>query len=398
MPKSVVFFVHGMGQHNKDWISEEQGPATVLAREATAYPGFDDPEDLHGATEFVEIRYDDIFERILGQWANLASDLEGKLPQATPEAITRIGDWLSEVDEPDNWFASHALDVALYRGFALVRRLIQLKVASLIMRTVAEREAAGLTDTAYILVAHSLGTTVAHDAVQRMATTNWLNRIDVALDALASRNVGPPTSREELDGALARYGKNPFGPGTFKFEAIFQISNTSRLLATTANGNPYKSVVRPMFSGNGPDTNACRLLVNVDHYLDPISKVRRFRAEEAWPASARRNTARDLFSIRHVHDINVHALDQYLKHPAVHGEILFRAARARFSRDDLVHARKRAEPGGDFAQWGPAYRDEDLQDEIESALTRFHEGDEVKDLAATLAALPGIVEDIRGRT
>ena len=398
MPRSVVFFVHGMGRHNAGWVSDRDGPAAVLAAAAAHYPGFDDAAALAGAVECVEIRYDDIFDGIMSQWARLADDLAGALPEATPDALARVADWLAGADDPDNWFASHALDVLLYHQFALVRRLVQLKVASLMMKTVAAREAAGASDTTYVLVAHSLGTAVAHDAVQRMSTTDWLRKCDVLLPALDQRTVGAAAGPADIQAAIDRYGRNPFGPGAFKFEAIFQIANTSRLLARTAGGNPYRSAVRPMFSGGGPLTNACRRFVNIDHYLDPVGKVRRFRAEEAWPRAARMGTARDLFDVRHVHDINVHALEHYLVHPAVHAEILFAAARTRFTSDDYAAALRRVVPGGDFPQWGAAYLDADLQDEIEDVLVQLHGGGSVSDLAGVLAALPAIIDDIRSRT
>jgi hypothetical protein len=396
MARSVLFFLHGMGQHNAGWIHAQHGPRTVLAEEAARYPGFDGPDALDDAVECVEIRYDDVFAGILGQWSALAGQFQGRLPEATPGAVEGVGDWLSNASDPDDWFASHVLDVLLYHQFALVRRIVQLKVASLMMKHIGAREADRPGETRYVLAAHSLGTTVAHDAIQRMVTTEWLRNAEDALDALDGQGIGEGVTAADLQAGIERFGRAPFAPGLFRFDAIFQIANTSRLLARTARGNPYRSAVRPMFSSRDPRGNACRRFVNVDHFLDPVSKVRRFRAEEAWPRAATYGTAKDLFNVRHVHDINVHALEHYLVHPAVHAEILFEAARTRFSSDDYDAALARLEPGGDFRKWGAQYRDDDLQDDIEEALAAFHEGDRVEDLAEILSGLPALYDEIRG--
>lgn len=396
MAKSLVFFVHGMGQHADGWISTETGPATVLGREAAYYSGFDSPSRLAEAAEFIEIRYDDIFDKIRNQWANLAKDLSKNMPEATPGAIKSVTDFLKKSGEDDNWFATHALDVLLYHQFALVRRLVQLRVASTMMKAISQREEADY-ETVYVLIAHSLGTTVAHDAIHLMSTTAWLRNIDNVLKAMNEEGVGEPTLRNEMELALRRYGNRPFGPGNFKFDTIFQISNTSRLLARTANGNPYQSVVRPMFSGSGQVGYSCRKLFNVDHYLDPVSKFRRFRAEEAWPTAARRNTAIDLFNIYHIHDANVHSIEHYLIHPAVHSEILFSAARSQFTRESRTQAYARLESAGDFSQWDSDYQDEDLKEDIESWLSKLHSGHTAKKLSAALVDLPIIINDIRDR-
>lgn len=388
MAKHVLFLVHGMGSHNAGWSAAEDGPAAVLSKAAEAYSDFTAQRPLKDSVEFVEIRYDDIFDKLIERWAELARSLEGKLPEATSEEITKVTDSLAAADDPANWFAAQGMDVVFYTAFALVRRLVLLRVASKIMTTIAD---AG-DDRKYSLLAHSLGTTVAHDAIHKMATTPWVEDAKVALDALGE---GDDITDADLDRALRRYGNNPFSPGLFKFEAIFMISNTSVLLQKSAR-NPFESAVRPSFSGGGARTNSCLRFYNVDHRFDPISKVRRFRAAEAWPRAAAAHTAKDVFDIEHVHDVNVHALEHYLTHPRVHREILASVSPARFRAPDYELAQKRVEPGGDFPTWGDKYVDEDLQDEI---LERF-EALRIRDrdaLARILAAMPTLIADIRSR-
>lgn len=393
MAKNVVFLVHGMGRHGAGWIAADGGPAATLSKVAEQYPAFPASNPLTNAIDFIEIRYDDIFDKILGQWAQLSQSL-ANLPEATPSAIRGVSAKLAGIDKPDNWFATHALDVAFYVGFKLVRRLVQLRVASQMMKAIADR---GTTeDCSFGLIAHSLGTAIAHDAIHRMGTTAWLRSTDQALASLNAQGVGDSVTTADIDAAKALYGEKVFAPGKFKFEAIFMMSNTSVLLHQEGE-NPFESIVRPRFSGGGPLSNACLEFVNIDHAFDPIGKVKRFRAEEAWTISASRGTAKDVFNVEHIHDANVHGLDHYLIHPEVHSRILRAMVPHRFSAEEARLARARAQPGGDFFRWGDKYQDEDLQEQALTALEALKLRGGIEDLLKTLDGLRLLVDDIRGR-
>lgn len=384
MAKNTVFIIHGMGVHKPGWTADESGPIPVLARVANQYSGFSDQAPLSDVVEFKEISYNDVFTKILARWEELADEIKGKLPEATPSAIKDITEKLAAVNEPDNWFSTHALDVVFYWGFPLIRRLVQLRVATKMMKTISQHapRASG-EDRKYILIAHSLGTTIAHDSIHKMAKTSWLGNEELSLAAVNAMDPDDQVSAADLEAAISRFGIHPFGPGLFKFDAIYMISNTSRLLQKAAS-SAYQSVVKPMFSAGGPTANSCRRLINVDHFLDPVSKIRRHRAEEAWPNAARFGTAKDMFDIRHIHDVNVHALEHYLIHPRVHGDILFEIAPTRFSNDDYRNAIARLESGGDFPTWGDDLLDEDLQDEIVAELEKLKQKDEVSALIKLL--------------
>lgn len=397
MAKNTVFLIHGMGAHKPGWTAAKDGPIPTLTEAASHYAGFSAQAPLSDVVEFVEITYDDIFSKILTRWAELANAITGKLPEATPEAIKAITTKLGEVDQPDNWFATHALDVAFYWGFALIRRLVQLRVATKLMRTISQHASlASGEDRKYILIAHSLGTTVAHDSIHKMAKTAWLGDSASALEVVNAQDPDDLVSAADLEDAIARFGMHPFGPGTFKFNAIYMIANTSRLLQKSAN-SAYLSVVKPIFSAGGPTTNSCLRFINVDHFLDPIGKVRRHRAEEAWPNAARFGTAQDMFDVRHIHDVNVHALEHYLIHPRVHADILFEIAPTRFSNDDYRAALARLAPGGDFPTWGSGLLDEDLQDRIVEGLEKLKVQDGVSNLIGLLEfAFPDQLSKLRG--
>jgi len=362
MAKNVIFLVHGVGVHPAGWSNADDGPIKALSDAAEYYPGFSEQDPLSAAVEFVEIRYDDIFDDIRTRWAELAQSLNGKgLGIATPPILDSITEVLAQADG-DSVIATHVLDVGMYVGFRLVQRLVQLRVASEMMKTIADHAAEDEGSRHYSVIAHSLGTTVAHDSIQRMATAGWLSDAEKLSGALADGGF----TTDDLQRVVKRYGKNPFAPSNFKFDCLFQIANTSRLLSQTKPA--YDSSVRPRFS-SGPRNNAVHRFFNVDHVLDPIGKFRKHRAKEAWPRAASKATAMDLFDIDHIHDINVHGFAHYLFHPALHSRILTAAAPTRFKFPDFQTARARVADGGDFPRFAGKYVDDDLQDNVEAVLS-----------------------------
>jgi hypothetical protein len=377
MAKSIVFLVHGIGIHEEGWVQDQAGPVQALTKAAEHYSGFGPNEPLTDAVEFVEIRYDDIFDGIRQRWAALAEGLgASSLPGRTPELLQQVGSAIVQ-GGGGSVVATHVLDVGLYTGFRIVQRLVQLKVAALMMSKISGCLQEPEGSRSFVVVAHSFGTTVAHDAIQRMATSGWLADADRVRGLLQDSGLTLETFQHAVD----RYGPNPFAPGNFKFDAIFQISNTSRLFSRTKPA--YDSSVRPMFSG-GPMNNAVRRFYNADHVLDPAGKIRKHRAKEAWPVSATNFTAVDLFDIDHIHDINVHDLGHYLSHPLVHAHLLFAAAPTRFKLADFQQAMGRVAEGGDFPRFGSKFLDEDLRNDIEGLLSALSPN--------TLDRLPDAIE------
>ena len=72
MVKNVIFFVHGVGRHTKGWSRIEGGPIHALVEASKQYDCFNGLK-LENLVDLVEIRYDDIFDQHLDQWANLAN-------------------------------------------------------------------------------------------------------------------------------------------------------------------------------------------------------------------------------------------------------------------------------------------------------------------------------------
>jgi len=319
MANNVIFFVHGVGRHAKGWSEIKGGPIDALNTAAKQYQCFKDLQ-LKDLVDLVEIRYDDIFDQHLDQWATLAQTLE---PVAGGSQLAKkITDLLSTVNDDRNLFAKYGGDVLLYSGFELIAKRVRLRVNAIISKKITEALAAAKNQAGpnpeFGIVGHSLGTTIVHDCLEQLATNEWLPAGDLS----ASDITLSPTELTHLQSLEGR-NVNPFGPEAFVWDSVFMISNTSRLLSQTKN-DPYHSSVQP--------GKAIRYFINVDHKLDPISKVKPFRIPSDWDSSRARRVEVD-----HIHDPNIHGYAHYLKHPNVH-RLIFRLLFPQFTNSCNDHA------------------------------------------------------------
>jgi len=356
MPKpNVLFLIHGIGNHSNGWALDA---IKTLGIAAKSFPGFanaNQEDPLGGEIEFVPITYNEIFDALLERFKDLAAQFEPLNDAQLPSPIKKIEKLSGEFDKETVRYLGDAI---LYRGFRLVRNAVLLKVMATIARkiesTVLSRDG---TPVKYGVLGHSLGTTVAHDALQLLATTPWLQ----ADDALAKLKQLTP----ELGESLAdRVGNNPFSPKNFMFDAVFMVSNTSRLLFTT-DEDPYHSTVRP---DRGVDMKeaVCKSFYNFDHRLDPVSKLCRFRIQEAWPPDGQGSKEP---MVDHLYEPNVHELSHYLIHPHVYGPILGHLAPS-FSMADWREASDRVK-SGKFSRLGSKYSAQNLREKAEAALTKL---------------------------
>jgi len=377
MPKSnVLFLIHGVGNHSDGWAFDAIKTLGVAAK---SFPGFvnvnqDDP--LGDEIDFVPITYNEIFDALLERFKDLAAQFE-PLDEAQLHSPVKKIKKLSE--EFDKETVRYLGDVILYRGFRLVRNAVLLKVMATIARKI---QSTGLshdgTPVKYGVLGHSLGTTVAHDALHLLATTPWL-QADAALAKLKQLT---PELGQSLAGVV---GDNPFSPRNFMFDAVFMVSNTSRLLFTT-DEDPYHSTVRPVGPGDLKQA-VCGNFYNFDHRLDPVSKLRKFRIHDAWRPDV---TGAHEPTLEHLYEPNVHNLSHYLMHPYVYGPILGHLAPS-FSRADWQEAWNRVDNGA-FSRWGPEYLEESLRKKAETAMTKLlpkSSSDE------TIRQLVGILESLK---
>ncbi len=305
MPKNVIFFVHGVGRHQVGWSRIPGGPIWALEQASKQYSCFNRLA-LANLVDLVEIRYDDIFDQHLDQWAALAQSL--KPVQGAGQFASRVTDLLANCNNDKNLFALYGGDVLLYYGFELIARRIRLRVNSVISKKITEALALAKDQPGpnpeFGIVGHSLGTTIVHDSLEQLATNAWLPKGDLSAEDI------PLTAAEKNHiASLKGANSNPFAPGRFTWDSVFMISNTSRLLCQTPK-NPYQSAIQP--------GGSVRYFVNVEHELDPISKVKHFRIPTTWNRARARQV-----DVAHIHEANVHGYAHYLKHPAVH-RLIFR--------------------------------------------------------------------------
>jgi hypothetical protein len=276
--KQVLFLVHGMGDDADSPVGKADREAwakdvtAAIRAAAAAYPGIPS-DDL----VLVPILYDDVFTTHVQTWSALAEQLVGT-------GLEPLVGWMKGAADPSFLWGSVG-DVVQYRAFANVRSHVATHVAKQIATTV---EAYGTgTDAKYHLLAHSLGTAVAHDAIQKLAT--------VAID-----------------------GNRALQPPAFRFDTFMALANVSRLVWVTNDAFYEETCVRPPDCGLALERCALQSYVSVRHVADPIPSVVRFQ-RKGWSQENFFN-----LEVRHVRDVNVHGFTHYLASPWVTDTLLYR--------------------------------------------------------------------------
>jgi hypothetical protein len=274
-----LFVVHGMGVHDAQWVD----PVTELLTEI--YDSYEVLSSVEQSERFTihPIRYDDILSDLVAKWqadSNAISKLATDVSATLAEAL--VG-WLKTAGTGFQW--THAADVLLYRCFADVREAVQVTVARQIA-TVINDDLNDVQQCRWAVLAHSLGTSVAHDALHALWTS-------------------------ELDG-------NRFRPADLKANFVMMLANVSRVLET--NIDVLKSAVQPGRASN--KTRGCLNFITVRHFLDPFTIPRMFDPMD-WPDAQTVKDGRFVsLRLRHFRDTNIHGLTHYLQHPAVHVPLL----------------------------------------------------------------------------
>lgn len=276
MAKHILFLIHGIGVHGTEWGEELAGPIDTLKRLSAQYAFFG-RHALEDRVEFVPLAYDHIFNEIIAQWRGDAN----AVMQFDPTGVLRDSlDWLGTAGtkEQDFWW-SHIADLAMYRFFPVYRQ----RVRSFVIARMAERiERAKAEDgeATCSVLGHSMGTAVAHDCLHLLGTERWGERA------------------------------NPLNPAHWRFNHVFMVANTSRLLQSDIKA--YESIVRP---GALEDPGSyCATYWNFRHEADVVPFPRMFEPV-GW-----KNYASML--VRHFRGANVHDLSHYLLNPRVHIPIL----------------------------------------------------------------------------
>lgn len=284
----VVFPLHGMGAQTDGWhkefvdsISAAYDQYDFMSRKSLADRGI----------EFQPVNYDNIFREIVSTWADNA-EIVSKVAGDTGAPIGKLTDWLKGAGElNDNFKWSHAADVLLYRGFSLVRARVCVHVARQITGRI-KKQIDDEGSSNWSLIAHSLGTAVAHDTLARL----W-----------------------KKDSTLP--GDVAFSADNEQANLIMMVANVSRVLEVKTAAEPYDVFLSPVKPGRpGQEGRGCQYYFTPRHKLDPFTVPSMFNPQ-MWPdeAALQAQPPRYLYrEIDHIHKWNVHEFSHYMANPRVH--------------------------------------------------------------------------------
>jgi hypothetical protein len=266
MARNVLFLVHGIGRHADTWSDE----AIDALQEASQRYEFFQGKSVRDLIDFVPLRFDDIFDRILEHWQSMAEGLADVAP-LLPDALDQFREALVEAGDDEDDLIRFGGDVVLYRGFKLFAQRVQIRVIAKVAAARRDRMDAGGVPVRFSALGHSMGTAVLHDALHHLGTESWLaGGYDFDADAESAR--AELEDYRKTNHALTAAASNPFSPERFRFDRIFMIANTSRLLHTTVP-DPYQSIVRPNTEGH--PGSYCKRYYDIAHKLDPVARLQK---------------------------------------------------------------------------------------------------------------------------
>lgn len=278
MSKHVLFLVHGMGVHKKgNWADS----VIEKLKESSKKYSYFNKYKLEDEVEFLQISYDNIISSdVLNKWKEGATAISDFAKENGLEDNDALN-WLKNAEKKEKKFLwSHVADVIIYRFFRIYRVRIQMSVIKQIADEI-DRKIRESGEARCSVLAHSLGTAVVHDSLHYLGTQKW----------------GGTT--------------NVFDPTHWRFQSIFMIANTSRLLQTEPKA--YNSIVKP-----GPNLDSGSYFYkyfNFRHELDPVPFPRMFDPV-GW------GSAYQSFVVRHFWNWDIHGFEHYLDNPRVHIPIL----------------------------------------------------------------------------
>lgn len=299
-----IFLLHGMGYHPEGWANE----TTAFLKDFATRFG-----DLGGLPfdEFfkpVPLEYDSVFRKYLQTLKTRTQELAAvqatiaQLPGARPaDWVDRLVDWGAQAPEvQDNFFWTHAFDVILYRFFPSLRFEVQAHLAQQLHAEIKQLE----SGERWSIIAHSLGTSVCHDLCHRWFTAN-------------------------IGGIQLGLHERP--------NVLLMLANVSLILQNDVK--VLESTVQP--------GQACTRYFSALHRLDPFTAPRPFKPV-GWPPNPAEQSRYALIEVDHIHQVNIHDLLHYLKHPDVAIK-LFRA----LATDGFVSPAREAAYRTEFDQANP---------------------------------------------
>ena len=295
MTRHILFFIHGMGKHRPGWSDaawKSLRDAYQLYDELHEFP-FDQHFERH------EIVFDNVFEWYRERWREDAAQLNELIgvSDAAPALIERVMSLAGSLGE-DRFFTTHLLDVVMYRYLSLVAQPVRVQVAKQIAKKI--NQALNAEPQPWSVVSHSLGTSVAHDALHYLFAGG--------------------------ESEIAVLSREDFAPEVGLF-----VANVSRLLEQP-HLRVYRSLVRPSWQrANG----IFDFYLNARHIYDPFTRIKPFDPDFDWLDEDTRDLRFARYQELRISEVlhpDVHDLAHYLDNPGVHVPFF----RALFRRSSMI--------------------------------------------------------------
>lgn len=283
MAKKTLVVVHGMGQHTKKSVTTEVNKA--LNQAMGLYPSID--KKATAVVKIVSAEYGSFFDAYREAVSTDAGVLAEQIKKVDASNAF-VGNSAAQVNRlgarfgKDDFFATHILDVILYRYTILAER-IRIHVAEQIATAIKKHGSANVQ-----VLGHSLGTAVVHDTLQKL----------YGPENLVSTKGGDLN----LSSAVNRLG------------GIHMVANVSKVLQSFINVDA--SIVKP------GELGCASFFYEYRHKLDPFTYVSPFEPtnNNRW---VNQKTFKNFYRLIHddlteVTAANVHSLSHYIANPAVH--------------------------------------------------------------------------------
>ncbi len=283
-----LFVVHGIGSQQNGWCNDpENGLTPTLKAAWQRYPSLTDLGKFDERIKIVELNYFDVYDRWIKKWGEMSdallAGLQAEPTLNNPAIIKTLADWGKQpqdgIDE-HNFFYTHILDVLLYRFVELIQGEIKVRVVDQLLQAVLAIPAT--QDYTINIIAHSLGTSVIHNALEALFTLK--------------------PYRDQL-------------PNAFRINVLMQVADASYALASD-RAQHYQSIVKP---GIDVAAGVCNYQLDISHKLDLVSELMPFDPDKNWP-DAQCVLQRRFEKIRpsRIQARDIHSLKHYFSNPTVH--------------------------------------------------------------------------------
>lgn len=279
-----IFLVHGIGQWKQGWSTPYQ---KLITDAYDNYPTLKRQQAFSDRFIFEEVDYDSIFrivaERMAQEGQNV-TDILGKGVSQSGEAgvMENLAKFASNADD-DEFAFTHVQDLLLYRFTSLVRDAVIDWVSEAIRKDI------NTTPRRWSIIAHSMGTSVAHDVIEQLSRPS------------SNGTPGMPSGQN-----------NCF--------LLAMLANVCRPVESKFELDVYTSPVRPRIDEN---KGLVAYYYNINHRYDPVPRFKPFRPDDRWLSPKMlsfelyKNIEPTLVTSRQTHD-----LDHYLADPEVNYPIL----------------------------------------------------------------------------